>query len=435
MKVSKVALAAATMLGGSAMLIATPAFAQYGSPQTQTPNSQQIQQQPAQQGAHGQPAQRQLNLSRAERTALAPLDAALRAQNWAAAQAALPAARAAVRTDDGRYFVANAAFQIAFGTRNAQAEAEALTALLALRNIPANEQAIFLARQGELAFQAGDIAGAQRAFERVLQLTPNDTRVQNNLAIVRRRLAGNAAVAENPLQTIARQEAAGERVAEATYTRAIRAAYQARQREQTLDLLRKLVIAYPTTSHWHDAVSIYREYAGTDIPAQLDAMRMLRAARALNGRDDYLPFATALDQSGLPGETKAVIDEGIAAGALQAGSAEVTRMLSVANRRIAEDRAGLAGQMAQARNAANGRPARIVADALYGYGRYTEAAEMYRLALSKGGEDANLVNTRLGATLALAGQRAQAEAALRAVTGPRAGLAGFWLAWLAGRPA
>jgi hypothetical protein len=110
-------------------------------------------------------------------------------------------------------------------------------------------------------------------------------------------------------------------------------------------------------------------------------------------------------------------------------------LLGVANRRITEDRAGLAGQMAQARTASRGQPARVVADALFGYARYTEAAEMYRLALSKGGEDANLVNTRLGATLALAGQRAEAEAALRAVTGPRAELAALWLAWLASRPA
>ena len=45
------------------------------------------------------------------------------------------------------------------------------------------------------------------------------------------------------------------------------------------------------------------------------------------------------------------------------------------------------------------------------------------------------MNVRLGAALALAGRRPEAEAALRAVTGPRADLAGFWLAWLARRPA
>jgi hypothetical protein len=76
-----------------------------------------------------------------------------------------------------------------------------------------------------------------------------------------------------------------------------------------------------------------------------------------------------------------------------------------------------------------------VADSLYGYGQYAEAAELYRAALQKGGVDANLANTRLGEALALAGQRAQAEAAFHAVTGPRAELAQYWLLWLSSRPA
>ncbi len=67
-------------------------------------------------------------------------------------------------------------------------------------------------------------------------------------------------------------------------------------------------------------------------------------------------------------------------------------------------------------------------------GQYAEAAEFYRLALQKGGEDANLVNLRLGAALALAGRGPEARAALAMVSGPRADLASFWLAWLQRRP-
>ena len=47
--------------------------------------------------------------------------------------------------------------------------------------------------------------------------------------------------------------------------------------------------------------------------------------------------------------------------------------------------------------------------------------------------DANLVNTRLGIALSMAGQRADAEAAFRKVTGVRAPLANLWIAWLAMR--
>ena len=67
-------------------------------------------------------------------------------------------------------------------------------------------------------------------------------------------------------------------------------------------------------------------------------------------------------------------------------------------------------------------------------GKMGEAVKLYTEfgypALQKGGQDVNLVNTRLGAALALAGQRAEAEAAFRLVTGPRAELAQLWLFWL-----
>ena len=54
--------------------------------------------------------------------------------------------------------------------------------------------------------------------------------------------------------------------------------------------------------------------------------------------------------------------------------------------------------------APTGREARIAGDTFYGYGEYAQAAELYRAALQKGGEDANLLNIRLGASLAGARQ-------------------------------
>jgi hypothetical protein len=80
-----------------------------------------------------------------------------------------------------------------------------------------------------------------------------------------------------------------------------------------------------------------------------------------------------------------------------------------------------------------GRPALNAADAYFGYGEYDKAIPLYRAALQKGSVDPNVVNTRLGMALAMAGQKAEAEAAFKAVTGPRQDLAGFWLVWLGQR--
>jgi TolA-binding protein len=67
-------------------------------------------------------------------------------------------------------------------------------------------------------------------------------------------------------------------------------------------------------------------------------------------------------------------------------------------------------------------------DAYFGYGEYTKAAEMYRLALSKGGVDAATANLRLGASLMRGGDKAAAKAAFEAVQGgTRAPLAQYWL--------
>lgn len=435
MKVSKVALAAATLLGGSAMLFTTPALAQTRSIPSARSGQQQQQQQPQAQSQQGQQPQRQLTLSRAERTALTPLEAAITAQDWTAAQAALPAAQAAAQGPDARYFVARATWTIGNRTSNPQLELQAIAQLIDLPSTPAAERPLFLERQAELAFNANDFATAERAFTRLLELTPNDTRLQENLAVVRARMGNNTGALSTLLTTIQTQETAGQTVAADLYGRAVRLAYQARQQDQTLDLMRRMIRAYPTGTNWRDGIMLFREFRTDDAAVDVDAMRLMRSAGALNGRTDYLMLAQQLDQSGLPGETKAVIDEGVAAGALRSSETEVARLLGNANRRIAEDRAGLTSQIAQARSASGGRQARIVADALYGYGRYAEAAELYQLALTKGGEDTNLVNTRLGATLALAGQRAEAEAALNAVTGPRQELARFWLLWLQRRPA
>ncbi|MFN3727983.1 MAG: hypothetical protein ACK4SZ_16960 [Allosphingosinicella sp.] len=436
MKVSKVALAAATVLGGSA-LVGTPALAQ--------------QQNQAQQNQQGQAQQPRLNLSRAEQAALNPLiqanaaAAAARQQgqtpDWAAVRALLPAAEAAARSNDAKYLLARVQLEVALGADDLAGQERALAALLANPSTPAafaetlrSAQNNILNQRAEAAFRANDFATAERIYVQLQQANPNDQRIINNLALVRARMGNTEGALEPVLAQIRTAEAAGQRAAESLYQRAWRVPYAANQRPQALEALRRLLAAYPTPANWQLALDVVREGGGSDVGLLLDTFRLARVANAVRA-NEYLPFAASLDQAGLPGETKAVIDAGIAAGVLQASNGDVSRLLGVANRRIAEDRAGLAGQMAQARSASRGQPARIVADALFGYQRYAEAAEMYRLALSKGGEDANLVNTRLGATLALAGQRAEAEAALRAVTGPRAELASLWLAWLASRPA
>lgn len=393
--------------------------------------------QPAQ--AAAQPAQRQYNLSEAERAAIGPLTAAHSAAvtaaaqgqpaDWTAVAALLPAAQAAAEGNDARYIVARIQLAVAMRANDSATQAAALDALIANPSTTPDELARYLNARAEIAFAAQDFAAAERAYERLLQLTPGEQRVIANLAIVRRRMGNSAGALDAILQNVAAQEGAGGRAEEALYRRARDIAYTGRDR-RAADLATRLARHYPTAANWRDAINIYREIFRPDARLALDTMRLMRAAGALSSGNDYLAFAQVLDQAGLPGETKAVLDEAIARRAVAASDGAAAQMLATANRRIAEDRAGLSGQIEQARAAPTGRLARAVADALYGYGRYGEAADLYRAALAKPGEDRNMLNLRLGAALAMAGQRSDAEAAFRTVSGDPANLANLWLAWL-----
>jgi len=200
-----------------------------------------------------------------------------------------------------------------------------------------------------------------------------------------------------------------------------------------LGFARGLVANYPTPANWREALSVYRDVAGDPV-LDLDIRRLMRAAGVLAGERDYMEFAAALADARLVGEARAVIDEGLQRNMVETARIAPALATRIAPAAVTRDRAALPGLRTRAQ-AGTGAVARAAADNFYAYGQYADAATLYGLALQKGGEDPNLVNLRLGAALAMAGRRPEAEAALRLVTGPRADLAGFWLTWLARRPA
>lgn len=415
--VSTIALAAALSLGGATVLPAVPAAAQ--------PT-------PAAQPAPAQP-QRTYNLTRAEREALGPLQTAVEANNFTAAQAALPAARSGAQSADARYVLGQLLLRWGLGTQNVQLQSEAIDTLIASGGAQAAELPRLYDSQATLAIAAGNRQRTEAALTRLAELSPNDPAVVVRLAQLRneqRRPQEAMALLE---RAITMSQAAGHAAPESWYRMALRLAFDNRM-PQALPLSRALVAAYPTPVHWRDALLIYRDLSQFDEATRIDHFRLMRASGALSGERDYFEVASLLHQRGFPAEASAVLQEGVTARQVNASEGGFRDLIAATGRSAAQDRASIAASLRDARASAQGRIALVTADALYGHGRYADAAELYRAALQRGGLDANMVNTRLGASLALAGQRAEAEAAFRAVTGPRAELAQYWLAWLA-RPA
>ncbi|WP_448577310.1 tetratricopeptide repeat protein [Thermaurantiacus sp.] len=301
---------------------------------------------------------------------------------------------------------------------------------------PAEDQAKFVRTLGTIALQANDYPTAMAEFERYLQLNPNDAAVLAEMAELYRRQKQNQKAVQTMQQAIAVQEKTSDQKADQSwYRRALAIAFDAGLPAETVATSEALVRNYPSPTNWRDVVVIWRETNKLDDQTNLDALRLQRAAKALTGERDFYEYAEIAQARGLPGESKAVIDEGVAAGALNLQKQVVKELNTRVTGQIAADKAGLASAEKEARAAGNGRIALGSGEAFMSYGQYDKAAEMFRLALQKGGVDAATANTRLGIALARSGDRAGADAAFAAVnTPPRDQLARFWKIWIAQQP-
>lgn len=426
------------LLAATAALIvpAAPALAQYGGGSSGGSSSQTMQQpdrdQPSRQApAAAAAAQPQFNLSRAERAALNPALAAVAASDWPTATTALTAAAAAARGNDAKYLVGQIRLRIGISTNNTQMQSQAVDEMLASGSAPQAQMRALLENQLRFATAAGDTAKMARANAALDALNPNDP------SRFTRQAAARAAANDVPgaialyQQAIQAQQAAHQPIPEEWRQQVAALAYRTHQ-PQTVGYMREWLAAAPSPVLWHDTLTIYAELNNADPSLKLDTYRLMRAAGAMRGERDFIEMSEAARSARAFGEVKAVLDDGLGRNLITANQGFARERLAEVNGRVTADRASLPTERAAATASRDALLPMRLADGYFGYGEYAPAAELYRLALSKGG-DASTLNIRLGAALALGGDRAGAETAFRAVTGPRAELAQLWLLWLSTR--
>ena len=375
---------------------------------------------------------RQLTITPAARPAMSALDKAVKAKDKAAFDAALPAAEAAAVSADDKYFVARQRYQFARDANDDAGQAAALEAIIASGGAQPSELASANFNLGVKAFGASNWARAETAFTQAVALNPADTDAMFNLGVTQIKLKKDADALAVLQRAIAANKAANQPVPEGWYKTALQIAFAARKPEaQTLSS--EVLAAYPTKENWRNALVVFRDGVKRDTPASIDVLRLMRASKSMTTKAEYYDLALALSETNpaLPYEAKQVIDEAVAANVARTTDDSYRRVNNFAAPKLADDQASLPGLETRARASATGKLAFNTADALLGYGQYAKAADLYRVAISKGGDvDVPLANQRLGIALALAGDKVGAEAAFKAVTGPRAGVSALWLSWL-----
>ncbi len=199
--------------------------------------------------------------------------------------------------------------------------------------------------------------------------------------------------------------------------------------------IEKLLNYYPKKSLWADVVSRLQAKPGFADRLSLDVYRLRLATGNLNATNDFMEMSQLALQSGYPGESKKIVDDGYTAGALGKG-AEVDRHKRL--RDLVESRVAVNIKViaAGSKEEADANAARS-GDALFnlGYNRYTSGQATAGISLMEAAikknelkrpEDAKL---HLGIALIQSGQKAKGAAMLKSVKGDDgvSDLANLWV--------
>lgn len=186
--------------------------------------------------------------------------------------------------------------------------------------------------------------------------------------------------------------------------------------------LEKLVKYYPTPAYWADVIQRTATRPGFSRNLDLDMYRLLHATGNLSQAKDYMEATQLAVQAGLPGEAKAILDEGFNKQILGVGDASTTerqnRLKALVEKRYADDRKTIASTDADAAKAPSGDPLVKTGLAYVTYGDAAKGLPMMEQGIKKGQlKYPDQSRLHLGYAYYLAGDKAKAQQALKNVKG------------------
>lgn len=374
----------------------------------------------------------QIEISKEIRPKVAAIQEAMGSETPATAKPLVEALLAEPLAGDDQFVAGQLAIQLGTTLKDTALQEKGINAALASGKTSAEQQPSFLFFSGNFAYTAGRYAEAQQK----LQLAFDAGYTQNNIGA----LIAEAYFKENKVQeglsALARaldvKKANGEQAPEDWYRRGAGMAMKNNVNGAAGTWTYKLVEAYPTGENWRAALSVYRDSANPKLSNRenLELMRLMRKADAMESERDYFEYADAADPRRLPGEVVSLLEEGLAKGDVPSSSAYVKETLAAARNSVAADKASLGASERDANRSANGKIALATADALLGYADYTKAVTLYQAAITKGGVD--VARAQMGLGIANAGQSNWdgAKQAFSKVAGTRKNIANFWSLWI-----
>lgn len=338
---------------------------------------------------------------------------------------AAQAGRSALKEPDKADAAATAAYRADTAKFELSME-EALTASLAAGGLSPDETVNFTRVLAGLATNRKDYQAAWKAYEAYFALKPDDVDMLVRAASVNAALNAKPRVVELLTKAIDLREAAGQKGDSSWYAFRAQTVIDANLADKIIPVLTSWLKAFPEPKTFNLSIELIKQRSGVlDNNMLLDFSRLMWAAGAMATASNYLEYADAAIDRGMPNEADVALKEAIAKKLVDPAKVNIAEFVKLATTKGAETRAGIAALEREAKTSP--RLALVVADTLANLGLHDRAVPYYQGLVGNAAVDQDTVQLRLGTALRKAGNVEGAKAAFAAVkAGPRNAIAQFY---------
>jgi len=238
---------------------------------------------------------------------------------------------------------------------------------------------------------------------------------------------------------ITKLEANGTKPDESTYRILQSACLQLKDNDCVVQLVEKLVAAYPKQEYWHNLIGSLLQGSKSD-KEMLNVLRLADGMNMMRDGGEYTEMANHAMAQGLPGEAQTILEKGFKTNAynLPRYKDQATRLLADAKNAVTLDKSTLDKQDASARAKPTGDSDVKLGAAYLSYGMNDKAIEALTRGVGKGGvKDPDEAGMLLGIAYLRTGKREEAGKAFATVTKSPVlvRVAKFWMVDMAAAPA
>ncbi len=349
---------------------------------------------------------------------VAAIEKANAAKDWATAIAKCNEALAIPDLTDYDKYILERFLGIAYLNLGDHASATtAVTAALMNPAIPPGDRTQLLRPALALQNEAGNYPKVLELGKIAIQDNSADDTVYGEMAAAAYNIKDLPTAGIYAQKSIDLATAAGKMPVYAVYQVLVICQDKAKDRKGTIKTLEMMANGYGQPDDWRSLLDFSMESlpAGNKQAAALDFYRLRLTVGATSTGPDYLAMVDVAQFSHSPGDVQRAIKAAVASGALT--SAKAAPFLNKADADARRDEAILAQAEATAAKGASAKADVNVAEAYFGYGRYSDVVRVTQLAIGKGGDGVAQARLLLGMAQTMMGDETAAAQTLDSVSG------------------